>query len=318
MSDKCRRMVLGWIEDCISTHAVCGSSDFLQAPGRLIEVGESDTYCPRLVSPSDSAIPNYAALSHCWGGSNPISTVSTNVESRYHGISLSKIPRTFEDAMKVTRWLGLRYLWIDSFCIVQNDKLEWETEAAKMADFYSGAQVVIAAAQAKDSYAGLLNPRESARLISLKLPHGPSVDISMRTRIGHDTYSANQIPSDLFLAPLLSRAWCFQERILAPRILYFEEREYIFYCRKEERCECESAGKSMERPLGMRWLGLRMDSKTPHFQFGIFWGSIIQEYTGLQLTFLKDRLPALAGVAQAAETFIPGRYIAGIWEKDLP
>jgi len=318
LSDNCQHMILGWIEECITTHAVCSSPALVQAPTRLIDVGESDNYCVRLVSPSPSEVLNYAALTHCWGGSKPTSTTTTNLISRYDGIPLTEIPRTFEDAIKVTRWLGLKYLWIDSFCIVQDNTTEWETEAAKMADIYSGSWVVIAAAQAKDSFAGFLNPRESARHISLKLPHGTTVDICVRSRIGHDTSSANRIPSDLLLSPLLSRAWCFQERILAPRILYFDEREYIFHCQKEERCECGSVSRSEDNPPGTRWLGLLMNSKSPYSHFGILWGTIVQEYSDLKLTYQSDRLPALAGIARFVEKFIPGRYIAGIWEKDLP
>lgn len=222
LSNSCQHMILGWIEECITTHAVCSSPALVQAPKRLIDVGESDKYCVRLVSPSPSEVLKYAALTHCWGGSNPTSTTTINYISRYDGIPSTEIPRTFEDAIKVTRWLGLKYLWIDSFCIVQDDKTGWETEAAKMADIYSGSWVVIAAAQANDSSAGFLHPRESARHISLKLPHSTAVDICVRRRIGHDTSSANRIPSGLLLSPLLQRAWCFQERILAPRILYFD------------------------------------------------------------------------------------------------
>ena len=187
-----------------------------------------------------------------------------------------------------------------------------------MADIYSGSWVVIAAAQANDSSAGFLHPRESARHISLKLPHRTAVDICVRRRIGHDTSSANRIPSGLLLSPLLQRAWCFQERILAHRILYFDEREYIFHCQQEERCECGSISRSEENPVGTRWLGLRMNFKSPHFHFGILWGTIVQEYSDLKLTFESDRLPALAGIARFVEKFSPGRYIAGIWEKDLP
>jgi hypothetical protein len=52
--------------------------------------------------------------------------------------------------------------------------------------------------------------------------------------------------------------------------------------------------------------------------FGHLWASIIEEYSRLTLTFEKDRLPALSGIARLANHFCPGRYVAGLWEKDLP
>ena len=68
-----------------------------------------------------------------------MSTNEANLKSRQISISSNEIPKTFQDAIKVTRWLGVKYLWIDSFCIVQDDVLEWQTEAAKMADIYGGS-----------------------------------------------------------------------------------------------------------------------------------------------------------------------------------
>ncbi|KAH8650268.1 hypothetical protein BGZ60DRAFT_389370, partial [Tricladium varicosporioides] len=64
----------------------------------------------------------YIALSYCWGGSNPPSTTKSNEAARHLGIPSSQISRTFQDAIKVTRWLGFQYLWIDALCIVQDDK----------------------------------------------------------------------------------------------------------------------------------------------------------------------------------------------------
>jgi hypothetical protein len=52
--------------------------------------------------------------------------------------------------------------------------------------------------------------------------------------------------------------------------------------------------------------------------FGELWASVLDEYTPLNLTFEKGRLPALAGNANLIKQFEPGRYIVGMWEKELP
>jgi hypothetical protein len=164
MSQGCLLKVLGWIDNCASTHSSCGPPPTAQTPKRLIYVGESDDDCIHLVSPPLSQGKfNYVALTHCWGGASIMSTNKANIESRQISISSNEIPKTFQDAIKVTRWLGVMYLWIDSFCIVQDDVLEWQTEAAKMADIYGGSWVVIAACQADNCSTGFFTTSRDTR-----------------------------------------------------------------------------------------------------------------------------------------------------------
>ena len=44
----------------------------------------------------------------------------------------------------IARALDIRYLWIDSLCIVQDDPADWEAEAARMKDFYAEILFTIA------------------------------------------------------------------------------------------------------------------------------------------------------------------------------
>ena len=110
----------------------CSSSSQERIPRRLIYLSETDNETPRLIYPTQWL--RYVALSHCWGESKPLSTTKVNEAARHLGIPSSQIPKTFQDAIRVTRWLGLQYLWIDSICIVQDDKADWETESSKVAD----------------------------------------------------------------------------------------------------------------------------------------------------------------------------------------
>ena len=61
-------------------------------------------------------------------------------------IQTTAVPKTYLDAIAVTREPGIQYLWIDSLCIVQNDDSDWQQEAAPMAAVYENALVTIAAA----------------------------------------------------------------------------------------------------------------------------------------------------------------------------
>jgi len=69
----------------------------------------------------------------------------------------SELPETFRDAVQVTRELGIRYLWIDSLCIIQDkhDCRDWYHEANLMDKVYLHSYCNISAADANDSTGGL-------------------------------------------------------------------------------------------------------------------------------------------------------------------
>ena len=78
----------------------------------------------------------YAALSHCWGKVRPLTTTSTNLNQHLISIPLSSMPEMFQDAVIASRELGIRYLWIDSLCIIQDSVEDWELECSKMGRVY--------------------------------------------------------------------------------------------------------------------------------------------------------------------------------------
>lgn len=47
--------------------------------------------------------------------------------------------------MALTEKLGIKYIWIDSICIVQDDPEDWRREAFRMCDYYQHAWLTIAA-----------------------------------------------------------------------------------------------------------------------------------------------------------------------------
>jgi hypothetical protein len=69
------------------------------------------------------------------------------------------LPATFEDAIVATRKLGARYIWIDSFCILQDDPTDWEKESSRMVDVYQNALCNIAATASGDTNGGLFYER---------------------------------------------------------------------------------------------------------------------------------------------------------------
>lgn len=48
------------------------------------------------------------------------------------GLLISQLPQLYRDAIRAAKELGQRYLWIDSLCIVQDNKEDWLREAGRM------------------------------------------------------------------------------------------------------------------------------------------------------------------------------------------
>ena len=87
----------------------------------------------------------YIALSHCWGQTKVLVLMEHMLESMTRGIDWLRLPRTFQDAIVVTRRLGFRYLWIDSLCIIQDSHEDWIRESETMQNVYANCVLTVAA-----------------------------------------------------------------------------------------------------------------------------------------------------------------------------
>jgi hypothetical protein len=139
-----------WIAECKLDHPQCLTGIIDWCPSRVLDTGnpgEPPTVC--LIETAKLAVPlNYTALSHMWGDVNyyaPLRTLKSNYEDLKSNIPMSNLPKNFKEAVVLTRALGLRYLWIDSLCIIQDDAEDWRGEAATMFQVYSAAEVTIVA-----------------------------------------------------------------------------------------------------------------------------------------------------------------------------
>ncbi|KXH68346.1 heterokaryon incompatibility protein [Colletotrichum salicis] len=125
-----------WINDC-ELHGKCGRGREMNLPTRHIDVVQpGDRLGVRLVDTSGQT-GTYMCLSHCWGKIKIKSKTETrNLKRRLKLIPWSLLPPSFQQAIEITRKFKIRYLWIDSLCIIQDDKKDWEKEAARMVDIY--------------------------------------------------------------------------------------------------------------------------------------------------------------------------------------
>ncbi|KAB2102133.1 hypothetical protein AG0111_0g9498 [Alternaria gaisen] len=369
------------LQECIDSHASCGQESIPELPTRVLDLGSGtdDMMNIKLIR-TQSLDARYACLSHRWSRPAALKTVKSNYVSHTKGLGWDVLPKTFIDAITIVRDLGVRYLWIDSLCIIQDDEDDKSHEIAKMSSIYTNSYITIAATHAESSMHGCYSTRsfhhQDYRLSSSKQHHASTVktDLYVREKIAH-------IGEEGALTPLLKRGWVCQERLLSPRVLHFCEKELVWECRESSSCQCscfnppvhfkkkymdvfrpsmpimdcdaskknfsltsdaylemdeEDRVRCLVLPAAWaQWLGtdrLSTDSSSFRFESGIHyisppklhdgairrWRYIVSDYTGMDLTERRDRLPAIAGVASQFERLLNGRYLAGLWENALP
>ncbi|KAF7525329.1 hypothetical protein G7054_g11130 [Neopestalotiopsis clavispora] len=173
-SDSCSaafKHINSWLQDCLQNHEECKFTiarnpvDEIHGPKlptRVLDLECADSTGLSLIEARDKR-GRYCALSYCWGppGMNPLLTTRANISSRFDGIDFEKLPKTLQDAVIVTRKIGIRYLWIDSLCIIQGDNSDWTTESAKMTEVYQNAYLVIAASGAAHPGEGCFSNKTS-------------------------------------------------------------------------------------------------------------------------------------------------------------
>ncbi|CAI6332215.1 unnamed protein product [Periconia digitata] len=245
------------------------------------------------------------------------------------------MPQNFQDAVTVTRMLGIQYLWIDSLCIIQDSKEDWEREGAKMGDIYHNAYVTIAATCASKSEDGFLQTDfvDSRTLITFPTE---SFSMSYCNLVLQETdVVGSHWEEGVEDATWNSRAWTMQERFLSPRTIHFSKHQIYWECQTQKLSE---TGESIfhapltppdrpslfveEEPLPNGEESVEISSIAAYKNdMYDWWYTIAARYSIRNLTYPSDKLPALSGLAalmsSLTATKTPDSYLCGIWEGDL-
>lgn len=217
------------LEDCVANHKTCTPNTNIQMPSRLLQLSGSITSpAVRLVNVQNISGPiMYACLSYCWGGPQPGMTTESRLDKYSKHLNLAIVPKTVQDAIKVTMSLALKFLWVDSYCIVQDSASDKTTELGNMSSIYSGAYCTIAAMSAKASSEGFLESYERLSSDTATLNIDITNDILPRRieqlspRCAVLEIRKDFAKSDTQDQPLLARAWTLQESLLSPRLIMF-------------------------------------------------------------------------------------------------
>ncbi|KAG8665371.1 hypothetical protein FPOAC2_10449 [Fusarium poae] len=338
--DEYKKLLNEWIESCNSSHPECTVKD-AKLPHRVLDVG-GETNNQILLHISEGQIAPYVALSHCWGSSPVLQTTTNNIADHTQAISFQSLPRNFQDAIAVTRSIGLRYIWIDSLCIIQDEKGDWETESSGMASIYNNAYLVLAASQAGESSHGFLerkdidlettvqlDPKNSIKVAEIKNPDSTTSEIYSRPISTDPTSGKSRHRWKITTSPLNQRGWVLQENILARRIIHFTKSEMIWECVQCLKCECMEIEADDSEATDWSEFNMVRNGRTASLHgknivefrktndLYMQWRKMIDLYGRLILTKDTDRLPALSGLAKLCQSYGTGNYLAGIWENDL-
>jgi hypothetical protein len=265
----------------------------------------------------------YACLSHCWGKTEILSrTTLQNIKDFTRFIPWVLLPKNFQDAITIAQHFGIRYLWIDSLCITQDSKKEWEQESGKMADIYSNSFVTIAAVAPKDSRGGCFSKSTPDKCLRIGLEREADWFVGVRRYDlgGHRRDDKLAIEKEI---PLFHRAWVYQERVLSRRILYCHRRELQFECRENSCCECTGHGllsnayRPMQKKKEYSTLGAVPGHPKDFVLLRQRWHRIVSDYSKLSLLYTSDKLPALSGCAKETRNISGDKYLAGLWQQDL-
>ena len=215
----------------------------------------------------------------------------------------------------------VRWLWIDSLCIIQDSSEDWTREASRMHLVYKRGLLNISADSAADARAGLFNPRDPLIIKPLKW-EVPGIERTFHLTLD-DRTSLRWLRSH----PLPERAWVFQERQLSRRILHFTETELAWECCAEGSSiatETFPRGApfdvvSFNKQPKIQSAGLLSKARGSVDQLLGLWGSVCEMYSEKQLTKQEDKLVALAGLSQEFQMYLPDDYyVAGLWRSTLP
>ncbi|OCL09822.1 hypothetical protein AOQ84DRAFT_266890, partial [Glonium stellatum] len=266
-----------------------------------------------------------------------ITTTDDSLSSHKAGIPWSDLPVTIRDVIEVTRSLGINYIWIDSLCIIQQDPkiipvTDFSREGPFMMEIYSNSILTIAASVGDSTHVPCFTKRTSELLKPAKFV-APNIESSFFYVIDQDLWEAS-----VSGAPLNSRGWVLQERLLSPRTIHLCREQVFWECSELAACEGLPFGlpaKIMELRGGLipipqngfksfinvcstpALTGSPWSSKNSQ-PFNLAyerWCQIVETFSMCKFTNPSDKILAITGVARRMNNVFDDTFLAGLWKK---
>jgi hypothetical protein len=309
-SDIVIREVKRRLKVCQSRHRCSNKTSYL--PTRVIDVGSvASGLPPYLCIPSKGTKGSYIALSYKWGGEQKARTTSKTLYEYTRKLPVDNLPRTIQDSLVITRKLGIRYLWIDAFCIIQDSLQDQAKEIDTMGTVYQNAMATIATTCSQSVDDGFLQSfsRQHSPSLPFKLPNSGVANVAIA-----------DVGCHWVRGPLDRRAWAFQEFHLSPRlVLYGYGGDVRWYCQSaklvplvwQEKPPLGGPPRPGPKPYTLNPSNLLVNGQLK------FWTNFIKEFSERDLTHAEDRLPALVGIVRYLREHLQDDYLASTWRKHL-
>ncbi|CAG8961219.1 hypothetical protein HYFRA_00013275 [Hymenoscyphus fraxineus] len=292
-----------WMSRCLQDDGICASNHLSlqltkQLPTRLLEIGkDGDCISVRVIETASlSPETEYVTLSHCWGTKRHITLTLATYENFVEDVPWKMLPKTFTDAIELTKLLHYKYIWIDSLCIIQDSNPDWVKEASMMAQVYSFCRLNISVDTATDDDGGLFQQSYGNFCVT-----DFELDGKHHNFVWHKDDMWQENIEDSALG---RRGWVVQERILSPRILHFAKDQVYWECCQQSFAETLptfSRGDYRHEPL-------RKSLPETELEKYHVWSETVKKLIAIS---------ALARRTCASLKLSPKDYLAGLWRPEL-
>ncbi|KIJ37195.1 hypothetical protein M422DRAFT_116365, partial [Sphaerobolus stellatus SS14] len=324
------------IDNCVKNHENCPSGDPVPLPTRVIHVGKNNSQL-KIVEPSPGISGSYVAVSYSWGSNDrPDYTLKGSNHTGYLSsidptATTLKTAQTIMDAIHITRWLGIKYLWVDALCIIQPEKSDpkyyqtpdFHLEAPNMGQYYSKAYLTISAAwinSATDGCFSQTRPQPPSHTIHY---HNTKHDVRGKlTIVSLPLEKENLLPQYIILDDqyITNRAWTLQERILSPRTLFYGTDQMYWECNEHFSSEdgFHVKGRMFSTDKHTKEISLFGHKKHDPREL---WFVLLQSYGNRLMGNPMDKLAAVAGLAEKFGKIFSeehkNEYMAGLWKRTI-
>lgn len=291
-----------WLSTCNTQHGRhCSGTDSRDAlTWRPIHLIDCDERCLVRSKPAD----RYSALSYVWGVSNPRDTgsdaaaqlLTTNLDAYQLSLPDKGVPKTILDAMWLSRKLGIRYLWVDRMCIVQDDEQDKSEHIEHMAYVFANACLTIISAYG-DVHTGLLplDPRRPSRAPRQGNPDHHELLLSSKWN---------------------TRGWTLQELVYSRRAVFFFEDAVTWEC----HCDLwQGNATNMTKILRGKKPACtnRLSEAAFAFQHTEWpdmdeYARLAMDYSMRRVTIVDDSIRAFTGVTHVLSRIFQGGFAYGM------
>ncbi|KAJ8522829.1 hypothetical protein ONZ45_g658 [Pleurotus djamor] len=322
-SSKAVQSAVKCISQCQQGHERCRhlGDKVPSLPTRVIDC--LDPSHPQLVS-TNKEKAWYTTLSYCWGEPQPYQTRLSNIAAYHEGLDITHFPQTIKDAILTTHALGIRYVWIDSLCIIQDSAEDKIQELGDMARIYADAYLTIIAASAQKVSDGFLQVRTAGDDVQpdipVRFPCPDGAGIGTVYLYSPDTYMPQHADGK---DPIDQRAWCFQERLVSPRSLIYTSETLEYHCLTSMVAVGDAALPYTPAQRLPDVLFTPNQYLPPQFTreewaaFRAAWKSGLLQYMRRGITNPDDKLVAMSSVGERFQRVFKAEYLAGLWRDTL-